>query len=109
MSSVSITNPANNSTVTLTGHSLPSASAIMSGNDYSSIEEAKAKVYLSTDTPPSTPPTDAVAALLTSDPNVTFGSISCPGSDSSATYKIAVWVTTDVDSVMAVNTFTGNT
>jgi len=109
MSSVSITNPANSSTVTLTGHSLPSATAVVSGNDYSSIEEAYAKVYLGTDTPPSIPPSGAVVAMLVSDPNVTFGSLSCPGTASSATYKVAVWVTTDVDSVMAVNTFTGNT
>ncbi|MGV3607973.1 MAG: hypothetical protein ACO1RA_16315 [Planctomycetaceae bacterium] len=109
MSSVSITNPANSSTVTLTGHSLPSASAVMSGNDYSSIEEAKAKVYLSTDTAPTTPPSGAVSASFINDPDVSFGSLPCPGSDSSATYKIAIWVTTDVDSVMAVNTFTGNT
>lgn len=109
MSSVAITSPADNSTVTLTGHSLPSVIAVVSGNDYSSIEEAYAKVYLSTDTPPSTRPSGAAAAVSIIEPDVTFGTLLCPGSANSETYKVAVWVTTDADSVMAVNTFTGNT
>lgn len=110
MSSVSIISPADNSTVTLTGNNLPSAVVSVEGEDYSYIEEAYAKVYHSYITPPPSPPLNATAGTLNGSNEVMFSSLACPVTNSSDTYKIVVWVTTDeTNDLVAVNTFTGNT
>lgn len=110
MTSVSISSPADNSTVTLTGGKLPFAAISVEGYDYSSIEEAYAKIYHSSATPPLTPPLNATAGMPESSDSVMFSSLECPVSNNSDTYKIVVWVTTDTATdLMDVNTFTGNT